>query len=133
MAHREVKINQNIRNDTKRIVKGEIPLGTDTQIKHEIRENYPKILEIKRRLKNCLSINCSFDEVLKYAGEYYGIDPEDLPTKRSLLAPRYKDLVKNKQQGGVEEKIRNNISPIRRPETVQQVRPVTCLPARPET
>ena len=57
MAHREVKINQNIRNETKRIVKGEIPLGTDTQIKHELRESYPSILEIKRRLKGCLSIN----------------------------------------------------------------------------
>ena len=57
IAHRDVKINQNIRNETKRIVKGEIPLGTDTQIKHEVRENHPKLIEIKRRLKNCLAID----------------------------------------------------------------------------
>ena len=56
MGHRRVKINHNIRNETGRIVKGEIPLGTDTQIQHEVRENYPSILEIKRRLKNTLSI-----------------------------------------------------------------------------
>ena len=73
MANREVRINQKIRNESKRIVKGEIPLGTDTQIKHEVRENYPGILEIKRKLKNCLAIECPFDEVIKYANEYFGI------------------------------------------------------------
>ena len=85
IGHRDVKINQNVRNETKRLVKGEIPLGTDTQIKHEIRENYPKILEIKRRLKNWLSIDCSFDEVIKYAKQYFGIDTDDESLKHAML------------------------------------------------
>lgn len=85
MAHRDVKINQNLKNETKRIVKGEIPLGTDTQIKHEVRESYPRIQEIKRRLKNCLSINCNFDEVMRYAQEYFGIDPGEKSVKHLLL------------------------------------------------
>ena len=71
MYNREVIINHNLRNEEHRIVKGELPLGTDTQIKHEVRENFPKIKDIKNRLKNCLSIKCDFDEVIKYAKQYY--------------------------------------------------------------
>lgn len=77
MAYREIKINKNTKNEARRVVKGEIPLGTDTQINHNVRESYPRIKEIKRRLKNCLSIKCDFDEVIKYAKEYYGINKDD--------------------------------------------------------
>ena len=77
MANREIRINKNLKNETKRIVKGEIPLGTDTQINHNVRENYPRIREIKRRLKNWLMIKWDFDEVIKYAKEYFGIDKEE--------------------------------------------------------
>lgn len=52
MAYREVRINNKAKNESKRIVKGEIPLGTDTQIDHGVRENHPSIKEIKRRLKS---------------------------------------------------------------------------------
>ena len=77
MAYREIKINKNTKNETRRIVKGEIPLGTDTQINHNVRESYPRIREIKRRLKNWLSIKWDFDEVIKYAKEYYGFNNDD--------------------------------------------------------
>ncbi|CAI2364039.1 unnamed protein product [Moneuplotes crassus] len=85
MAKRKVRINTNIRNKSGRIVKGEIPLGTDTQIDNELRENYPSILEIKRRLKNTLMIKCDFDEVIKYAQEYLGVNDEDLSSKHKAL------------------------------------------------
>lgn len=94
MAKRKVRINTNIRNKSGRIVKGEIPLGTDTQIDNELRENYPPILEIKRRLKNTLMIKCDFDEVIKYAQEYLGVNDEDLSPKHKAL----QDHKKNKQR-----------------------------------
>lgn len=97
MSHRDVKINQNIRNAAKRLVTGEIPLGTDTQIKHEIRESYPQILEIKRRLKNWLSINCNFNEVLKYASQYFGIDVGEQSPKRMKLDEQKKLKIKQAQ------------------------------------
>lgn len=111
MAHREVKINQNIRNETKRIVKGEIPLGTDTQIRHEVRESHPSILEIKRRLKGCLSIKCDFDEVLKYAKEYLGIDTDERSVKFKILDDHRR--LKAKQANNKEPSIKlyKNISP----------------------
>ena len=83
MSNREVIINHNVRNEEHRIVKGEIPLGTDTKIKHEVRENFPKIKEIKNRLKKWLSIKWDYDEVIKYAKEHFGVDNK---SKQLLLA-----------------------------------------------
>ena len=90
MANREVTINKNVRNESNRIVKGEIPLGTNTHIKHEIRENYPSIMDIKRRLKNCLAIECNFDEVIKYANEFYGIKSKNEMIKQAYEEQRRK-------------------------------------------
>jgi hypothetical protein len=104
MAHRDVKMTKTNKNESKRIVKGEIPLGTDTKIPHEIRESYPSIIEIMKRLKGCLSIKCDFDEVLKYAKEYLGIDTDERSVKHKVLEAHRKH--KQKQANDKEPSIK---------------------------
>lgn len=127
MSYRDVKINHNLKNEQGRIVKGELPLGTDTHIKHEVRENYPQIREIKRRLKNCLKIHCDFNEVIKYAKEFYSTKGEDQTISRLLfkekaklkLKPAPEDDQIDGNNGVEQERVRVKVEPEKRLEEGQ--------------